>query len=253
MKHRVIYKITNNINGKIYIGKDSRNRKNYYGSGTAIKNAINKYGIDNFSKEIIDFSNSLDSLNERECYWIDFYKSYYPEIGYNRSRGGDGNWDLSNMTNDETLAMNEKRKYTLRSEKHRKKKSETMIEYFKNPQNRLDQSIRIQEVWTNYTDEKKEEIKHRLKEGTKERWACAEERIRASENWKTNNPMFLESVRSKVSIARFGGDNPFSKTCEIDGVFYDSIVDASKILNLTRNQLSYRFRSDNYPNYKKIN
>jgi hypothetical protein len=65
--------------------------------------------------------------------------------------------------------------------------------------------------------------------------------------------MFLESVRSKVSIARFGGDNPFSKTCEIDGVFYDSIVDASKILNLTRNQVSYRFRSDNYPNYKKIN
>jgi hypothetical protein len=54
MKQRVIYKITNLINQKIYIGKDSTNRKNYYGSGKAIKNAILKYGEDNFSKEIID-------------------------------------------------------------------------------------------------------------------------------------------------------------------------------------------------------
>lgn len=49
-----IYKITNLINGKIYIGKRVRETKkdikNYYGSGIAIKNAIIKYGIENFKK-----------------------------------------------------------------------------------------------------------------------------------------------------------------------------------------------------------
>ena len=47
-----IYKITNNINGKEYIGyktKTVNESKNYYGSGIIIKHAIKKYGKDNFS------------------------------------------------------------------------------------------------------------------------------------------------------------------------------------------------------------
>ncbi len=50
-----IYKITNNINKKIYIGKDITCNPNYFGSGVFIKKAITKYGRENFTKEIIDF------------------------------------------------------------------------------------------------------------------------------------------------------------------------------------------------------
>lgn len=50
----VIYKITNTINGKIYIGKQSNRNKKYMGSGKWIKRAIKKYGRSNFIKEIID-------------------------------------------------------------------------------------------------------------------------------------------------------------------------------------------------------
>jgi phosphate starvation-inducible PhoH-like protein len=52
-----IYKITNLLNSKIYIGKDVSSDPKYYGSGVIINNAIKKYGIENFLKEnIIEIS-----------------------------------------------------------------------------------------------------------------------------------------------------------------------------------------------------
>jgi group I intron endonuclease len=65
-----IYKITNTINGKIYVGKQSTNRKNYYGSGKLIKYAIKKYGIENFTKEIICEVVGDILGSETEIYWI---------------------------------------------------------------------------------------------------------------------------------------------------------------------------------------
>jgi hypothetical protein len=49
----VIYKTTNLINGKIYIGQDSNDNKNYLGSGLKLKRAIKKYSKENFIKEVI--------------------------------------------------------------------------------------------------------------------------------------------------------------------------------------------------------
>lgn len=84
----VIYKITNIINKKIYIGIDTKNRPNYYGSGIAIKRAIKKYGKNSFNKEIIEKCDNIDQLNEREIYWISIYNSCDQKIGYNIAKGG---------------------------------------------------------------------------------------------------------------------------------------------------------------------
>lgn len=86
-----IYKTTNLINGMIYIGKRQKERSNYLGSGKYLKNAIKKYGKENFKREIIeDNIEDSKSLCEREKFWISFYKSNDKNIGYNLTNGGDG-------------------------------------------------------------------------------------------------------------------------------------------------------------------
>lgn len=86
----VIYKTTNLINGKIYIGQNSNNDEKYFGSGFLITKAIKKYGLENFKKEIIEECPSKDILNDREKFWIKFFNSTDKNIGYNISEGGTG-------------------------------------------------------------------------------------------------------------------------------------------------------------------
>lgn len=99
----IIYKTTNIVNGKIYIGKDIKNDDNYIGSGTILKRAIKKYGINNFKKEIIETCLDLNHLNDREKYWIKQYNSINKNIGYNISTGGYGGDNFSHNPNKEDI------------------------------------------------------------------------------------------------------------------------------------------------------
>lgn len=86
----IIYKTTNIINGKIYIGQDSKNNPKYLGSGFLLSKAIKKYGVSNFIKEVLEICNSKEELNEKEIYWIEKMDSTNTNIGYNISKGGTG-------------------------------------------------------------------------------------------------------------------------------------------------------------------
>ena len=92
-----IYKITNKINGKIYIGKHQTKDLNdgYMGSGKLIRAAIEKYGLDNFKKEIIfQFDNEADmNVKEAEIVTEAFVKE---ETNYNLCPGGKGGWGYIN-------------------------------------------------------------------------------------------------------------------------------------------------------------
>ena len=88
----IIYKTTNIINGKIYIGKDEKNNPKYLGSGTILKLAIKKYGKENFKKEILEYCNNREFLCILEIYWIEKLQSKNPKIGYNIKNGGNGGY-----------------------------------------------------------------------------------------------------------------------------------------------------------------
>lgn len=93
-----IYKITNNINQKIYIGKTLGSIENRWKEHLKdykkercekrpLYDAMNKYGLENFSIEQIEECSS-EIVNNRETYWIEYYGSF--KYGYNATKGGDG-------------------------------------------------------------------------------------------------------------------------------------------------------------------
>lgn len=88
-----IYKITNQINNKSYIGQsihiEQRWEEHLYKSSkcSLLKYALHKYGVDNFTFEVIEECEQ-QKLNEREQYWIKYYNTF--EEGYNLTLGGGG-------------------------------------------------------------------------------------------------------------------------------------------------------------------
>ena len=104
-----IYKITNTLNDKVYIGQTIKtvqkrftqhknNSNKEYFSQIVLYKAFNQYGIENFiCEEIEEVPNN--KLDEREKYWIEYYDSYFN--GYNSTRGGRTtqlyNWDTDDI------------------------------------------------------------------------------------------------------------------------------------------------------------
>ncbi|MCK9446124.1 GIY-YIG nuclease family protein [bacterium] len=99
----VVYKTTNNINGKIYVGQDLHNNPKYLGSGKIFKQSLKKYGIENFTKEILEYCKTKEELNEKEIYWIEELKSRERHIGYNICSGGVYGNTISNNPNKEEI------------------------------------------------------------------------------------------------------------------------------------------------------
>lgn len=89
--HYYIYKTTNKLNGKVYVGQHRTKNLNdgYLGSGTALKAAFKKYGKQHFTKEIILFCKDQNELNkiEQELVTEDFCLR---KDNYNLSVGGQG-------------------------------------------------------------------------------------------------------------------------------------------------------------------
>ena len=103
-----IYKITNKLNNKVYIGQTIQKpierfyqhcakKCDKYILNMVIHKAIFKYGKDNFTFEVIE-EVPRQQLNEREEYWIKYYNSYTD--GYNSTKGGQkGNKPFKNIDN----------------------------------------------------------------------------------------------------------------------------------------------------------
>lgn len=106
----IIYKITNLLNGKVYVGQTvqklrKRFNQHKHGTGEGIDQAIKKYGIENFKIEPIEVC-PCEMLNEREMFWISHYDCIAPN-GYNLTSGGDSDFTVSDETREKLRVAGE--------------------------------------------------------------------------------------------------------------------------------------------------
>jgi group I intron endonuclease len=122
-----LYQITNLVNNKIYVGihKTKNLNDGYMGSGKVIKSAIEKYGIGNFKKDILETFEDDEAMYAREKEFVNAEFLLREDV-YNLRRGGFGGFDYINESGiPKMLGKNH-------SNETKDRLSEKMIERYKN-------------------------------------------------------------------------------------------------------------------------
>ena len=108
MQH-YIYLTTNLINGHKYIGKHyGELNDDYLGSGTLLKQAIQKYGKENFSKKILYISQNAEENSQKEKEFIKAFNAVKDRNFYKIHEGGDGGNTISGWTDEHRIAHSKK-------------------------------------------------------------------------------------------------------------------------------------------------
>jgi group I intron endonuclease len=271
MKKFLVYEIKNNINSKSYIGQYSgESFEKYFGSGKLIKSAIKKYGLENFSKIILEECFNKTELNEKEIFWIDKLKTI--ENGYNLTEGGTGG-DLSEFIKYDNNWVEKQRISTKKywdnmTEDERKRRGEIVSGekngmygkdgFWKNKKIPKDVIQKSLENRRSYIGEQNPNWKGGVTYvycecGKKIGYGhthCNKCRPRS----ESDNPFYgkqhTDETKNKLREKRLGVYNGNQNIpIIIDGVEYRSSGEASKILNIPMVTIRWRVKSNN----KKFN
>lgn len=207
----IVYKITNKVNGKIYIGCTTKTIKHRldmhfrqrkgYSNYTTIGRAIMKYGINNFTIEEIEKLDTKEEMFLREIYWISYYNSTDNGVGYNVSKGGHCGPILIGENNPsfgkkkpKLSELNKSRKGLKLSEEHKQNVIKAMTGKKRNDLTKSKMSTSRKAAWENgkYSGE---EYIHKLS------------KYRSEEIRKNGiNVICLNNGRVYISIARAAND-----------------------------------------------
>ena len=199
----IVYLTTNLINNKKYIGKDVKNNPKYLGSGALLLEDIKKYGKENFKKEILEYCNDIQTLEERENYWINYFEAVKKDTFYN-IRENVKNW-YSNA--DDIKKQYVKTKISI-SNKGKKLSNETKEKISKANKNKIKGSYHTVESKTKiglankgrvHTNEEKIKISNNLK--NKKR--SDETKAKMSKSRK-NHTMYTDEWREKIRQGNLG-------------------------------------------------
>lgn len=207
-----IYETKNLVNGKTYIGKkQGKFDKTYYGSGMILKQALEKYGRENFEVVVLSIHNTEEDLNNAEIMFIDTRNPTY-----NIAKGGTGGDTLARADKQYKQQVIAKRKQGLSnawsnaSEEQRKKWGENISKAKKGKATRP----------ADYTHS--EEVKQRIRESNKEA--------------AKNRPESWYNAHADASRKRRGVSNTKKfKPVEVDGIVYNSVREAYTTLKVSDN------------------
>lgn len=217
-----IYITTNKINGKKYIGQHKgKPEDSYLGSGTNLVKAINKYGKENFSKEILCFCKTREEADIKEKYYIEYYNAVKDDNFYNLSEGGTGGdgWRACQrwMEKHPEEAQKIYQENSKRLQWWRKNNPELYKEKVIEPLIRGSK-----QYWDNHPKEKQEQTE-RLQEGRKKFW-------QENPEWRQEQ---IENWRQAGSIK-----NSKPVKCLTTGEIFPSQCEASRYYNIPQANIS---------------
>lgn len=269
----IIYEIKNKVNGKLYIGQHSSDELgSYWGSGKLIKYAINKYGVENFERTVLERCFTKDELNEREKYWIKEKDSI--KNGYNLNEGGTGgdNSKFINYSDEwkEGQRINNKRYWSSLSEEERKERSLKVsgenngmygkIGSWKGKKLPKEMIQKQLESRRSYEGEGNPNWKCGVskkqckcgKDIAPNNETCSDCRNRTSENNPFYGKTHTAETKRKLSESRMGKKPSNIRKVKIDDIIYDSLSDASKKLDIGPSLIIHRIKSNKYEGYDYV-
>jgi len=261
----LIYKATNLLNNKIYIGqtrqklyeRKSKHKRNALKSkrNTYFYNAIRKYGWRNFKWEILGYTYSKEELIKCEIEGIKFYNSNNKIYGYNSTKGGEGLQEPSEEVIEKLKKSGKKSKGRIPSKETRNKISLGLYNYYTSnegpnkdrkfsKESKLNMSNAQKRIWSNKT------YRNTMLKKRKEAWT--EDRLK-----KSSDNMYNRWRRGDFENRDFcGGKNPTAKKVMINNIVYDCIKDAAIDIGIKPATLYGRFRryeeKGEFPNGWKI-
>lgn len=203
-----IYKITNVINEKVYVGESLDIKKRWYSHRWHLRNrkydshfqkSWNKYGEESFEFSILKEC-LLEELQYWEEYYINLYESYKPENGYNKDRFSNGSKCRSEKTVNK---MKEKRALQVFSEETKRKISES--HKGKKHSKEHIEKIRVKSVGRKHS----EETRNKMREKRAKQVFSDETKRKISESRKGKKAS--TETKQKFSEKRKGEDNSNSK------------------------------------------
>lgn len=225
----LIYMFKNKMNGKCYIGKTSRplrrrliehkTNSKKVNTNSLLYKSIQKYSWESFSISIIEKHIDINNLNDREIFYIKKYNSYFKNNGYNLTYGGDGGCMSTEVIQRgiETKRKNGNINHT---------------------------NDTIQKISKTMTGVKKSEV-HR-ENISKARLGITFNDITKK---KMSNSKLGNVPWNKGKIGLVKGIN--SKPVVINGIKYQSAVEAAEILNISVHTVRYRIKSNTFTGWKK--
>jgi group I intron endonuclease len=283
----IIYKTTNTINGKFYIGKDKHNNPNYLGSGKRLNDAIKCYGKENFKKEVLEHCDTYEQMSEREIFWISELESLHPK-GYNLALGGDGGDTISNHPKRDLIAKNHSDWMLENNPTRGRSKTQEEIDNWResyggkwegehNPNYGSTRSVETKQIQSeirkewhkNLSEEERKIISKKISESNKGKEGYWKGKTNENHSqWMTENNPFkgkthtdevkqmLSEINSKPKTnehkENISLNSPNNKQCVIEGVTYRSVAAASRQLGLSENTVRGRVKNKNFKEWNYV-
>ena len=287
----IIYKITNTKNSKCYIGittskRGFKGRYSYTGNGIErvykqhkyhkekeknynehLLSSIEKYGLDAWKvDEEFDVAYSIEELNEKEIYWIDYYKSYDSNYGYNRDFGGKNSnlreetkqklryANLGKKASEETRRkISESNKGRKHSEESKKKISESQKGRLVSDETRKKLSDKLSgENHPQFGTKRSEETRFKISESNKGKKLSEETKKKLREiNLGVNNPRYGKKL-SEETKKRLSDLNKGKKLNEETKQKLSKIHKGKKLSEEHKKNISIAFSGEKHPACRKV-